>query len=801
MARLVITSSLPLRTATSHAVGRQVVVPTPEHVRRFSLGAITPSQLPGSPLPGEEAFNRALNAAARHLQLQDTPSTLRSTVAELLTRAPEDRRRMCAESPPLAALWNTFMAELPPVASVEPSRPEPLLVVGFATLSDLELQTLNVAASDGSVIILPPREMQAVDDLVTGLERLGWIVHEESPPDSPDVGERLATRFVTGQDTAMTEVTIEAAADLHQECAAALTALGALSGEVLLVVPDLALYAPELEAVAFDLGVTLDLQLERPLAATRLGAWLAELFGVLGGDWSGPGVRRVLGHPLARDVTPALLQAVSRTRAGKREAWVALGLPEWLRQWPEGATYEQFAELTYTVLGGLDAQRLRQDDHRAGQQLLDELDHLATQTEVVSLHDFARQAARLLQESLPPLPGTGWPVRTPITAVGRFDHVAILGLSEGLLPAPPVNPPLLDFYDRQLLHREGVRCLTALDAVRTRDLAFWNALGTARQSLRLSWPQRLGKRQQQPGDYLARLAPAASGPTQTGQEKQPAAWAVNVPAPLTDETGHTGQSFPLDQHTFSATQLTRFSQCPYRWYGQHALGLHEHEEGSVHLLPHERGRFNHRVLELVGRRAKDHPQPRDVILSHFPAAFEQAETEQGFIHRSTWPQQRPELRRRLHQALQSPEFIREGAIVVEVERAFDVRWNGLRVTGKIDRADAVNGELFITDYKSGSSLQTGSRDSRDVQMNLYLDVASALYPGLHIVTGQYLSLGNVDRRVLGQIHHRPGALDQLVNELKAAAGAGFFPAKPGHHCDTCPLPSLCRRSEQAGDDA
>ncbi|MEF2277014.1 PD-(D/E)XK nuclease family protein [Deinococcus sp. YIM 134068] len=569
----------------------------------------------------------------------------------------------------------------------------------------------------------------------------------------------------------------------------------------MLIVPDLALYAPELEAVAFDLGVTLDLPLERSIADTRLGAWLAELFRVLGGDWRGPGVRRVLGHPLARDVTPALVQAASRTRARSREAWLELGLPGWLRAWPEEATYEQYAELLFNILESLDPQRLAQDDSRAGQQLMNEVDELTAQTQVVSLRDFAVQVLRLLQDSLPPQPAQGWPVRTPETAAGRFDHVVILGLSEGLLPAPPANPPMLDFYDRQQLQQEGVRCLTALDAVNARDLAFWNALGTARQSLRLSWPQRLGKRQQQPGVYLVRLGHALPELNQAGQEEPDGAASVSPPDSPTTETGKIGQSLLLETYTFSATQLTRFSQCPYRWYAQHALGLNEREENSAHLLPQERGRFNHRVLELVGRAAKNQPQPRDAMLSSFPIAFEQAEAEQGLTRRSAWPQQRPELRRRLQRALSSPDFIRDGATVVGVERAFDVQWNGLRVTGKIDRIDCLDGELFITDYKSGSSPQGGSRSARDVQMNLYLDVIATLHPDMRVAAGQYLSLGNTERRVLGRVQHQPGVLDELVGELREAAGAGFFPARPGSYCAACPLPPLCRQSARSGEDA
>lgn len=798
MARIVINSTLPLRAAATYAAGRHLVTPATESVLASGTALITWSQLPESAFPSDEAFNQALRRAVRHLDLQIDPGALRPILLELLSLPPVDRDRMCAESHSLAALWTTFAAELPvPKPACTPLE-LPLLAVGYLALGDLDLSTLNSAALDDSVIILPPRDIQAVQSTVNALKSLGWTVWDELPPTDPDVGERLATDFVMGLCTDRTGLTVEAASDIHQECKAALNALHALPGTQMLIVPDLTIYGPALEAVAFDLDVALDLPLERTLASTRLGAWLAELFNVLGGDWRAPAVRRVLGHPLASDVTPALLQATSRARAAQQAAWLALGLPGWLRAWPQEATYEQFADLTVDVLNSIDPQRLTHDDHRAGQQLMDEVDNLVTQTHAVSLCTFAEQIRQLLQDALPPQAGNGLPVRTPATAVGRFDHVAILGLSEGLLPAPPIHPPMLDFYDRWRLHEEGVQCRTALDAVQERDLAFWHALSTAQQSLRLSWPQRLGKRQQQPSVYLSRLN--LTGPDLTSVPQIHAA-STGLPHLDATEPGRIGTSFPLDQHTFSATQLTRFSQCPYRWYAQHALGLNSPEESRAHLLPQERGRFNHRVLELVGRPAKHQPQPREVMLSHFPDAFDQAETEQGFTRRPTWSQQRPELRRRLQRTLSAPEFIQDGATVLDVERAFDLHWNGLRITGKIDRVDRVGDELLITDYKSGSSPQAGPRRSREVQMNVYLDVAAALYPDLRVSAGQYLSLGNTERRVLGRVERVDAALDELISELREAAETGYFPVRPGAYCETCPLPALCRHSEVPGGDA
>lgn len=797
MARNVVISTLPLRAAGSYTAGRIVVVPIPE-LEADQPPAISLADLPNSPLPSKEAFTLALQKTTRELDQHTNHKALGESLTELLTRTPADRQQMCAASTPLTRLWSTFQSHLstPEIPLEQPTLP--LMVTGFHSLSDTQVKALDGVARDGSVILLPPRQLASVEQLIVAFEKLGWAVEHEAPLTTPDVGERLAKRFITPQETDELSVPVHVAPDIHQECQKALTTLMTLPGEVLIIVPDIALYAPELDAVADDLGIQLNIPIERSLGTTRLGAWLTEMFKVLGGYWHKTGLRRVLGHPLARDVTPALLQAVDRQQSRKKEAWLELGLPEWLRAWPEEATFDEFVELTQDVLNELNPEQLTSDELRAGQRLMDELDALAEQTGVISLEEFTTQVSRCLTVMLPPQPGSGWPVRTPEAVTRRYDHVAILGLAEGLLPATPPDPPMLDFYDRHRLAQVGVHCNTALNAVQARDAAFWTAIGAARQTLHLSWPGRLGKRQQQPSPYLDRLG-ATSTNVKSGE-------VFTVLGPVQNQeltrtlAGMIGQPIPLQDHIFSATQLTRFSQCRYRWYAQHWLGLEQWEESGTYLLPQERGRFNHRVLELVGRSAKGQAQPREAMLDHFPKAFQQAETEQKLSRRITWPQQRPELFRRLEQAVRSPEFIQDDAIILDVEKAFDVTWNGLHVTGKIDRIDKKGNELFITDYKSGASVQSGSATTRDIQLHLYLDVANTLYPEHHVVSAQYLSLSSTERRVISQERYHPGALTELIHQLQDAAAAGHFPVSPGAHCTFCSLVPLCRHAAGSGDE-
>ncbi|ULH14020.1 PD-(D/E)XK nuclease family protein (plasmid) [Deinococcus sp. KNUC1210] len=826
MARTVIFSTLPLRTALQYLPGRQVVSPAPETVSTLGVTSISLAQLPGSAIPADADIDRALRRATRQLGLQGDRQLLRHTVLEVLLLSNADRAQMLAASRALAAFWQAFIEQLSTVpAGTPPVVTQPLLLVGFTSLSLGAMKLIDRVAADDSLLILPPPEISSLtpeEDAGRVLELLGWTVSLEDMEAQPDLGERLATRFFRGTPELGTGMEVRAAADRYYECLQALTSLQNVAGSALLVVPDLAQYAPTLGAAAWELGMELDLPLEQPLNATRAGAWLFELFKVLAGDWSYPQLQRVLSHPLARDVSPALRQAAARARPAHQAAWMAVGLPSWLRQWPERGDVQQFADLVFEVLNGLDTNLLTADDQRTGQYLLDDLDDLTANDEL-SLSDFADQCLQRLREPLLPEPRPGLPVRTPARVTGRFDHVAILGLSEGHLPAPPPNPPLLDFYDRRQLQQSGVSCCTALEYVRMRDQGFWSTLAAARQSLFLSYPLRIGKDLQLPSPYFARLGLTPPGeaapwesPSDSGDNEREVRMLRSQQAAAARAEGHdhvfngeTGQSYDLTQHTFSATQFTHFSQCPYRWYAEDILGLKEPEDSGTELRPKERGSFYHSVLELVGRAVLGRPQTREDLLHHLPAAFDQAAQQLGLTRRVAWDRQRAEHYRRLQQTLEAPEFILEGFTITDVERAFDLTWRDLRLTGKIDRIDRdEHAHLLLTDYKSSARKPSGSRDPQsgvehDIQLSLYLDVIAGLYPDLDVREGRYLSTTSASKRILGKVTLQPTALDGLRTRLNDAAVRGTFrprPETPGQGCAGCALPLLCRLPANTSGD-
>lgn len=810
MARILLLSDSPLTVAARYTYGRRVVTRTRDDAHTLGVEHQPLTDLPGA-LPSESALRTVLHRDPR------IRSALYRTATELWGLEQPARQNMLNLSPDLQTFWANIQDYLLPQVG-ELDVPEALLIAGFSTLQPYEASVINRSAADHSVLILT---QDFVHSCPTGqavaaqLRAQGWTIEVDPGPTTPDVGERTASRFMEASGPEVTDLNWIEASDIQEECRHALTDLHAavVAGKtVMLVVPDFNQYAPTIQALAWEMDLELDLPLERPMSAIRFGAWLSALFEILQGDWSFTKVQTILDHSFATEYPSALRQAADRLRPGTRTGWQAAGLPEWMSQWPPSASADIYATLTYNLLTEVEQAHLSAEDQHVGQLLIDALDRWPAD-QIMDLREFASNALQLLEGPLPAQDQEGVPVRTPALAGGRYDHVWILGLNEGILPAALSEPPLVDYFNRRELHHAGVPCRTALDDVRIRDADFCRSLAAARESLTLSSCLRQGKHQLLRSPYLTRLG--MHSPNRETPSLQPAPFASPSPkaaqAAVAAEArrtqtigayhGATGQPFDLTSHPFSATQFTRFGQCPYRWYAQHVLGLHDQEPSAAELLPHERGKYYHRVLELVGRAAISTKDPRSHMLAHLPAALEQAAKDQGLTRRTGWSRQQPEHARRIRRALEGPEFIVAGHTVTEVERAFDVQWRNLRLTGMMDRIDqGPDGELVLTDYKTSSQrpkLYTDQAgNTADIQLSLYLDIAAGLYPELHTPSGRYLSLTRPERRVLGQVQHNPEALSGLLTRLTEAAASGEFPAHPGRdgeHCAGCPYPPLCRQ--------
>jgi len=137
--------------------------------------------------------------------------------------------------------------------------------------------------------------------------------------------------------------------------------------------------------------------------------------------------------------------------------------------------------------------------------------------------------------------------------------------------------------------------------------------------------------------------------------------------------------------------------------------------------------------------------------------------------------------------------------VFATEASFEGEWQGLRVKGKIDRADRVKGRVVLYDYKGGKSAPKGVKDEKgqlkiDFQLPVYREVAvSALWPDLSPGAAYYLLVGSAEAR---SARIKSGALEDLALRLRGHLEGGRFPVDPDggqDACKFCSLDLVCRR--------
>lgn len=217
----------------------------------------------------------------------------------------------------------------------------------------------------------------------------------------------------------------------------------------------------------------------------------------------------------------------------------------------------------------------------------------------------------------------------------------------------------------------------------------------------------------------------------------------------------------------------------------------------------KRGTFYHKVLEIAVSRAMAEEDVRIATLRHLDAAFAEAEKspDAAIPTLLNWDLQRAEHIAALRKAVESPEFISDGARVIGLEQKFEETWNGFRLIGYIDRVDETPDGLIAIDYKTSSVAPKGAKDESgkltvDVQIPLYSNVAlKKLYPAGTLGNSVYYSL--VKGKVLrAEKEDDFVKLDGLVNRIKKTLADGNFAVDPDTDelaCTYCSFDQVCRK--------
>lgn len=744
-------------------------------------------------------------------------------------------------------------AELYWQAAAANSQAVQLALVGFNWLAPGETEFIDRLAAPGSVILLPntdglPYEPAGTPEVLytentrtaNKLKGRGWTFQEATPERAP-AGPRISALHYP---------------DLDAEVRGALGSVkqlltrGVRNDDITLVVRDENLYGPVVQDVAWEYGLRISSFQQVPLARTAVGELMTLLLDAAAGGLPFETTARLASHPFGPAITPEQWHEARRQRP-TGSVWTKHGVEASLLIWAGSAsssTWRDRVSNCFDAWGTHLAAGRSAHDALALRELLGGLHDLRLlHGGPVTFAEWRSDVDELLTiSSVPAEPGRhGLALHTPLAISGAsYEHVFVLGVAEGILPASVGDDPALPWQLRS--HVAGLESVT--EAVTREELSVRTMLNTATATLVLSYPEQLGNDRTIPGLTLAQLGISPGKPehallASVEEERrvdihsaasstddhvlQSARHALRVeqrresPALFDEFDGVTG--IPLDpaDRVFSATQLTRLGQCPFRWFADQVLRLSGDDEAEDSLTPQLRGNLYHHTLEIALARVLTQ-QPADwraALSEQLEDAFYEAErsvlgpggTPVDFTALPGWELERREQLNTLRRAVNGEDFLLAGAVPLVGEQQFSGEWLGFQVRGRIDRIDRKSEGLVFVDYKTGGGKPPGvlapnGKLDVDLQLPIYGSAAAAtLYPEDDVADAYYYSLGKAEQVKVKDID--PDLLQAFAQQAADRLRKGSYPVQPDpgfKACEYCNYAPVCRvgpRQERKADGA
>lgn len=753
---------------------------------------------------------------------------------------------------PAELFWRVAELDLPRQA---------LSIYGFFRPRRDELTLLDRLAGDGSEFILPGAEeplFKATQEALKLLTERGWEIAQADGATEATAGWEIGRRILAGRGggdgvCVLTTATIDAEVRAVLGRVRQLLADGVSPEEIALVSNDERAYGAALRAIGWEYDLPVRLDAEIPLEEWRFGSWVRQLLEMVGSGFDYEPTLRFLQHTLSRRIAPGRLAEARRHRPVGLAAWRELAIDPWPADWPawpgghsvgQAVNWPVSLAAAESEAGGpggalrrewiatLDAalllvgQPLAEIDLAVAARLRVALGELVEWggEEWLSPATFVEEMTELLAAlrlAVPhDRPAVG--LYRPEAMIGtRFEHLFILGMIEGVVPGSVAEEPILDLHERKRLRLAGFPLETAADLVRNEKLGLLLTCAAATVSITLSQPRMKGNEATIASALLAgiidcgdenraplsleeqRRAGQAGGPRWSEIQLALAVERRRELATGRDEyDGITGRGLEATARSWSASQLTKFGQCRFRWFSQYLLGVAEDDELPEEVTARQYGRLFHRVLELALLDLPEGTDPRAWALARLETAFAAAENDPDnrLYKFPAWAAQRHEWLSSLREAIESEQFITAGAAIIGREARFVGSWHGLRVNGSIDRIDRTAEGVELVDYKTSSSFPRGARDGSgrlklDLQLPIYIEAAGAqLFPDER-VTGRYYSL----TRRQNLVQREPADATQLEGfaaMVRQSLAEGDFAVDPdvaGEACAYCEFELICRR--------
>jgi ATP-dependent helicase/DNAse subunit B len=448
----------------------------------------------------------------------------------------------------------------------------------------------------------------------------------------------------------------------------------------------------------------------------------------------------------------------------------------------------------------------------------------------------------------------------------RVRALFLCGLQEDVFPASPQPEPLLAEEERRrLAETSGLRLGRQWDALAAERYALYAAVSRPEELVVLSWhtasddgvgearslfvddvidlfDEDLVQRRVQrplgavgwsePGDSVLAEAPENPGPIPEDR-----ILGARLPGPLRPLSDQE-LMMQLREHTWSASSLEVWGECPIKWFVQRMLRADDLDPDPE---PLARGGLAHAVLRDTLERLREKTGSARLVPARLRLAKELL--REAMERRATeFPlsaaiERRPGLRRRLEadlerylehaaerESLLEPTYLELGfgfgEQATDQERALpglpalDLG-EGLRLRGRIDRVDISGRKAVVYDYKGRNAPPAAKwTEQGNMQVALYMRAVEDLL-GLEAVGGFYQPLSGADLRargvlegesgveiecVRGEVHEHAEVRELLVQAVAAArdaatqAGRGELEPRPRTcaYRGGCMYPTICR---------
>jgi len=492
---------------------------------------------------------------------------------------------------------------------------------------------------------------------------------------------------------------------------------------------------------------------------------------------------------------------------------------------------------------------LEKQNQAAWQELVKALEQLQIassaihQEEKWTFTEYVQELSALLTSVQLPIPygqPTGVRIGTPLRMRGQHFHgVAILGLNDGVFPAPGGNDWMLDADSIKFLSQAGYILLTPEDRALQEEALFRSCLEMAEKQWILSYSRRDFKGQGlNSSPFLLLLQIYFSNKIKV-QETESSLYRIKEEHTLSEESlkqiklafasEPSALEPPLTVNKAilpkrilqSPSAYNQYQNCPYAYFLTYILRLEQPQSVETDLNPLDRGTLMHRILEALVKAWKEslyENDPPDLatckamipqVMDRFwiqPELLElspklwQAE-RQRYQHRfETWLEEEAAL----FQERKASPLYSEWKFGHDTPLKLDDRCYPIQ--GKIDRVDLCQGDsnqFYLYDYKTGSSANYKALKKEplnDLQLPCYGLVwekqnQEDLHSAAYYFPGQGDGKAELVETVKPQnwAELKVGAL-QLLRNIDTMISRGHFPKAPKDDaCERCSYASLCRR--------